>query len=66
VPTANFVVGEFRAGVQSPLNGVPVTDKNFGGFYETKIGEYKVAPTLQLGATVKVDIFNNSYKRVKP
>lgn len=65
-PTANFVVAEGRAGVQSPLNGVPVTDKNFGGFYEGKIGEYKVAPTLQLGATAKVDVFNNSYKKAKP
>ena len=66
VPTANFVVGELRAGVQSPLNGVRATDKNYGGFYEVKVGEYKIARTLQLGATAKVDIFNNSYKRAKP
>lgn len=66
VPTSSFVVGEVRAGVQSPLNGVPAADTNFGGFYDTKIGEYKVAPTTQIGATFKVDLFNNSYKRAKP
>jgi hypothetical protein len=64
-PAVNLVAAEIRLGVQSPLSGAPAATPT-GGFYEIKVGEVKVAPTLQLGATAKIDLFNNSYKRTKP
>jgi hypothetical protein len=57
---------ELRAVVQSPLNGVPATDKNFGGFTEAKVIELKAAPALNAAANVKWDIFNTSYKMAPP
>jgi hypothetical protein len=64
-PGTNFVAAEARFGVQSPLTGAAGSPPS-GGFYEVKFGEFKVAPTLQLGATAKIDLFNNSYKKPQP
>ncbi|PTT86099.1 hypothetical protein DBR42_13930 [Pelomonas sp. HMWF004] len=61
-PGFNIGVAEGRLGVQSPLNGAPAGTP-MGAFYEGKLFELKAAPTFQGGATLKLDIFNNSYKR---
>jgi hypothetical protein len=63
VPFLTLTGLEMRGGVQSPLNGVPATDKNFGGFYEVKFLEPKVSPFINIGASVKWDWFNTSYKK---
>jgi hypothetical protein len=63
-PASNFVLGEARIGLQSPLNGAPTNTKS-GGFYEVKLGEFKLAPTFQWGLTAKIDLFNTSYKRTQ-
>jgi hypothetical protein len=63
VPLLTVTGLEMRAGVQSPLNGVPATDKNHGAFGEVKYLEPKASPFLNLGASVRWDLFNTSYKR---
>lgn len=62
IPFLTVTAAEVRAGVQSPLNGVPVTDKNFGGLAEAKFLEPKVSPLINFGLNFKWDVFNTSYK----
>ena len=66
VPFLTVTGVELRGGVQSPLNGVPVNDKNFGGFYEAKYLEPKLSPALNFGLNAKWDLFNTSYKFSPP
>ena len=66
VPFLTLTGAEVRAGVQSPLNGVRVTDKNFGRFAEAKFLEPKVSPFIDFGLNFKLDVFNTSYKVNSP
>ncbi|WP_157604146.1 hypothetical protein [Rhizobacter sp. Root1221] len=56
------VATEARGGMRSRLPGAPTGTPNNQGFGELKPLEFKAVPPAPVGAAVKIDLINISYK----